>query len=755
MPTEKPDISISRRVELELRHLDCLSVLPSVAARFFRELADFELSPARLAEIVELEPALMLRLLALAHQQAGKPRAKDFSIERIIQAVPLRSIRDCFLAARLYRPVKNQQTAIRLREQLIRDAVTTASWARAIADAKKPDVNSAPAYTAGLLHNIGNIALHEVMPRSLENMIKQADSDRMNIQQVQQKNLGLDYTIIGKRLAEKWHLPKQIILAIWLQNSDMNIVRKYTPDVRIAAIVQLALHLARAGWAANANAADLPENAVQLAESLKLGVEDLKHAGRHVAEELRQKFDLLKSELTGKENDLEELLRETAARIAAEETRIQNENRNLQLTLEQFRFIKSLLSGIDVTTSITAAAEKIAVGWQKLCGSGPVCVYLVNQADQSVIEAAVAEPASNPQAMLLNAPEDEPAVPRELHGRFSILDAGLYAGWLFEQIEADFNPTRTKIAPLSEDGEPVGAIVFEAAYPSKTEDLINKYRTPVFLAGQILQLLQSCSAKEDFTENLVRALTPTISTAKPAEPQPQHKQAPLTVDDYLDALADMAGGAAHELNNPLSVIAGRAQMLSETETDQQKKPALTQIHDNAKEISAIIEDLMSFANPDKPRPTETNVRQIIDEGLQLACLKKKIENINADVKIPEAIGGVYVDSGQIVSSLANVFCNCLESYSGSLGPVTVKSEPGQGGFITIQISDMGRGMDAETLEKAARPFFSSQPAGRKRGMGLSHAKRLIHLNGGNMQIKSRPDEGTTVKISLPTAEGLT
>jgi len=67
----------------------------------------------------------------------------------------------------------------------------------------------------------------------------------------------------------------------------------------------------------------------------------------------------------------------------------------------------------------------------------------------------------------------------------------------------------------------------------------------------------------------------------------------------------------------------------------------------------------------------------------------------------------------------------------------------------LQVSDFGCGMDREIVQKATQPFFSAKPAGRKRGMGLAYAQRLIQLNGGSLNITSKPGVGTTVTIYLP------
>ena len=100
--------------------------------------------------------------------------------------------------------------------------------------------------------------------------------------------------------------------------------------------------------------------------------------------------------------------------------------------------------------------------------------------------------------------------------------------------------------------------------------------------------------------------------------------------------------------------------------------------------------------------------------------------------------------------MANIFCNSVESYEAQIGSIEVTAEGDENGnILKLQISDHGCGMDAETLRKATQPFFSAAPAGRKRGMGLAYAERLIQLNGGRLELASEPGRGTTVTIILP------
>ncbi len=212
----------------------------------------------------------------------------------------------------------------------------------------------------------------------------------------------------------------------------------------------------------------------------------------------------------------------------------------------------------------------------------------------------------------------------------------------------------------------------------------------------------------------------------------------------------MAAGAAHELNNPLAVISGRAQLLAEAEDDEEKKRILEQIYKNSREASSIIEDLMVFAQPPQPRAAITEVKQILDEATEFAKQKTNSADIDVQIEIAEGATSVFVDSAQIVSAIANVICNAVECYDEKTGPIKIASDTIESGdSIKLQIIDTGCGMDPDTLKKATLPFFSAKAAGRKRGMGLAYAARFIQLNKGTLNITSKPGSGTTVTICLP------
>ena len=113
---------------------------------------------------------------------------------------------------------------------------------------------------------------------------------------------------------------------------------------------------------------------------------------------------------------------------------------------------------------------------------------------------------------------------------------------------------------------------------------------------------------------------------------------------------------------------------------------------------------------------------------------------------------MFVDADQITQVLIELLTNSRAAYDAY--PLA-RIEAGMddiSGDVVVRVVDNGHGMDAATLDNAFTPFFSSLTAGRRRGMGLSKARRLVQLAGGKIWMNSTPGEGTTVCFQVPPAE---
>jgi len=439
----------------------------------------------------------------------------------------------------------------------------------------------------------------------------------------------------------------------------------------------------------------------------------------------------------------------------AQSTELSGENRRLQSDSSHLDFITDFLLGINSNSGAADIAENFATRWQKFYQTGMVCLYLAPWRRSQTLEAVVVENLSQSRIVCLNAPAQTSVIPKTIANNFAILNAHDHIDWLFEQLDVDFDVNRTKLVPLLSGRKAVGAIAFELHYPGDVELFEDKFRTSTSIAGAVLGMALAQQRQQQFAEHFARLICVRSGRgpSKPKDTQTRAVPAEHSLSWGLpmeNALAEMAAGAAHELNNPLAVISGRAQLLADAESDQEKKKILEQIYKNAREASAIIEDLMSFAEPPEARAAQTDITQMLDEAIQLARQKTNTEHIDVQIAAAEGLDSVFVDSAQIVSSIANVISNAVESYGEKPGPIKITAEAAESGdSVKLQISDVGCGMDAETISKATQPFFSAKPAGRKRGMGLAYAVRFIQLNKGSLNIASEPGSGTTVTIYLP------
>jgi putative nucleotidyltransferase with HDIG domain len=761
MPGKIADPTVAHQVELVIHRLSSLSTLPCVATRFLLSLS--QARPSALAETIESDPALTARILSLMHQQGLSCPDESSSVRRAIDKLPAHAVRQALLSVRVYPAFGRDEHRVLFRKQLVVHSLAVACCAEDIAGVISPQMDSQLAYSAGLLHDIGKLALDETMPRSFAGIVEQAESQQACTRILEQKHLGLDHTILGKRLAAKWRLPNQIVLAIWLHHSDVNLISQSMPEAKIAQVVQLADLIARQCGIGQSGSFDAPDSADKIAQLLAINPEQLEQIRRSLAEKVAQKSEVLGLDSPITADDYCNAVHAAAAQLAQKQSELALENRHLQTALSHFDFTKEFLLSIDSNDEPIDVAENFAVRWQKFYQTGLVCLYLAAPADSQFFKAVVVESPSQTKVVLLKAPAETPAIPQAITNSFAILNAQDYADWLFEQLDVEFDLGHTKLLPLLSGNKAIGAIVFELHYPvlsqvegpAETEQFEEKFRTSASIAGAVLDLAFASAGQQRFAEQFAQSLTTPV--AKPVADLSGvlsgvalAKTEALAKSDALDALAEMAGGAAHELNNPLSVISGRAQILAQGETDPGKKQILRQIKENADEISAIIDDLFVFASPPRPRPTWTAHRQILDEAIQLASRKTGVEHIDARIEVIGDIKNIFADSAQVASAIANVICNSVQSYADSTGPVKITASADQSGsFVKLIIADLGCGMDSQTLQKATYPFFSNQPAGRKRGMGLAHAARLIQLNGGKLSITSRPAGGTTVTILLP------
>jgi nitrogen fixation/metabolism regulation signal transduction histidine kinase len=234
----------------------------------------------------------------------------------------------------------------------------------------------------------------------------------------------------------------------------------------------------------------------------------------------------------------------------------------------------------------------------------------------------------------------------------------------------------------------------------------------------------------------------------------QRQQRELERTHRLEAWAEMARQVAHEIKNPLTPIQLNAEHLRRVHTDRGKplSPVLEEcvatILEQVKLLRQIASEFSSFASSPTARPTDVDLTELLREIVAPYRLGLG-ERIRFDVELPAGMPPVHVDRTLISRALTNIVENALHAMPGQ-GALTVVASH-RNGVVHVRVADTGVGMDAEALDRAFEPYFSTKATGT--GLGLPIAKRNVELNGGTIAVSSERDRGTAVEIELPVSRG--
>jgi signal transduction histidine kinase len=229
-------------------------------------------------------------------------------------------------------------------------------------------------------------------------------------------------------------------------------------------------------------------------------------------------------------------------------------------------------------------------------------------------------------------------------------------------------------------------------------------------------------------------------------------------DEKLAALAELAAGAGHEINNPLAVICGRAELLLRQETHPERRRDLATIHAQARRVYEMIADLMLFARPPEPTLAVVDLSALLRE-LQ-GELKARSDDRGIEVKVRcqgEPLR-LQADAAHLLVALRAVCDNALDVLppGGQLEIVAERARlrkvENLSDAIQIEIRDNGPGFGEEARRHLFDPFFSGRAAGRGLGMGLAKSWRIVQMHGGTIDAVSPGGCGAAFVITLPLGE---
>lgn len=228
----------------------------------------------------------------------------------------------------------------------------------------------------------------------------------------------------------------------------------------------------------------------------------------------------------------------------------------------------------------------------------------------------------------------------------------------------------------------------------------------------------------------------------------------------LSALGEMAGGIAHEINNPLMIISGlsesvKRQLIQENGTEDTRVGQLSKIQEVTKRIARIIKGLKSIVRNSENDPfVESSLLQIINDTLEISQEKMKHHLIELILDFPSEDVFLKCRSSQISQVLVNLFNNAIDAISELEKPWIKVEVHNLNDSIILNVIDSGPGIPSHVVSKLMEPFFTTKEVGRGTGLGLSISKGIIEVHGGSFRYdSSSPNTKFTIRLLKNPSQG--
>ena len=246
----------------------------------------------------------------------------------------------------------------------------------------------------------------------------------------------------------------------------------------------------------------------------------------------------------------------------------------------------------------------------------------------------------------------------------------------------------------------------------------------------------------------------------------RHRRA-LSVGDTLrkyqkmEIVGEMTTSLAHDMNNLLQIISGCCEVLLENDLPPHIRTSVEQMDKGAAQACGFLEKLLAFMRGESPIPELIEIDLALKEMevlLKFACRT----NVQLQMELDAPDSKVAMNRTHFQQLVLNLVINSREA-SAKDGKVFIRTRPlslsgsdssssklPTGNYVLLEVADHGCGIDAEAGVHIFEPFFTTKES-RKRGIGLSIVRQILNVLGGELQVRSVKDRGTTVRALLPKA----
>lgn len=250
-----------------------------------------------------------------------------------------------------------------------------------------------------------------------------------------------------------------------------------------------------------------------------------------------------------------------------------------------------------------------------------------------------------------------------------------------------------------------------------------------------------------------------------AERRLLESQRRLHLVQKMDAVGKLAGGIAHDVNNYLAAIRAQTELVLHCElTPEERTTALETVVGTVLRASSLVERLLTFGRRQPARPESIDLNAVV-EGLERMMLGSLGPEVSLETRLAPELWPVEVDLAQMEQTVTNLFVNARDAV-GERGTIRIettnrpgaaRSGSGDGGApgdqVELTVTDDGRGIPPEALDRLFEPFFTTKDGVGSSGLGLATVYAALEQAGGTIEVESEVGGGAAFRVLLPRAGG--
>ncbi|MEA3347526.1 MAG: HDOD domain-containing protein [Pseudomonadota bacterium] len=774
-PEKSYKILQNNRIIEQLGNIEDIPPLPATASRIIDTCFDEQTSFQEMATLIKQDPVLTARILILINSPGFALPTKIKDLSHAISLLGKKQIRNLALSVTIFDTFtaggkKREREMAAFWQHCVACAYACEELAKEL-NYPHPE----EAFIAGLLHDIGKLIAYHRLEKTFAQLLKQlkdpTDDNRREWPplSLEKEILGAGHHLIGKWAAEAWNFPAPIIEAVWLHHQPPPGPRDVAPPLPL--LVRFAdaicnLYNLGSNYFINheldySTSAPYARTVESLKTFFRLDQEALLNV-YHTTDSRLHEFD---SCLEVVDNDLY---------FAA----IRKANRELgRLNLEREKILAELslknrllegLAAIDrkqgshpkeetLVNEILTQTLKLCQSKFAFCGlnaneTGPTC-WRGQFGDKKFSDKELV----SDKALLIEKKNSRPQ-DHENNSRTKILTT--LKRLILKKPDALLRNSR--ITPLKEHPAILVVPLCEASQTIETKihgqlfvDCRCMGRNGINKIVLLETLSHFAAGISDLIERgrLTNHLAGQAETITELNRQSEEIQTELLQAHRLATVGRLAAGAAHEINNPLTVISGQLQILKthaqKSGDSEENLKRFNKMLAKVDKIAHIVSDLLTYGRPQKARVQSVSVKNIIHQSIEAVKHRQGFANISFTFNLPDNLPTAMVDPQQLGQIFINLLINAqlAMSDSGSIGISAAHNR----NRIEVNLSDTGCGIAPEHLPTIFDPFFTTRGPDSGSGLGLSIVHSLIDANHGSIEVQSTPNKGTTFTISLPAA----